>query len=82
MAEFDLTLHAKDMLTERKIPEEWVRRTLNEPDNSHSGNDGNQHYAKAITERSGRVLHVIVNNTVQPNRIVTLFFDRRLARLK
>jgi hypothetical protein len=38
------------------------------------------HYTKAIRERDGRVLRVVVNADVQPNRVVTVFFDRRLGR--
>ena len=36
------------------------------------------HYTKRIRERDGRVLRVIVNADLQPNRVVTVFFDRRL----
>ncbi len=38
------------------------------------------HYTKAIVERDNRILYIIVNITIQPNRIVTLFFDRRLGK--
>ena len=82
MPEFEFTVHARDMLAERKIPEDWVWRVVNQPDETHIGDDGNMHYNKAIQERDGRILHVVVNPTVQPNRIVTLFFDRRLTRTK
>lgn len=82
MPTFDFTIHARDMLTERKIPEDWIWRVLNQPDETHMGDDGNMHYTKAIQERDGRILHIVVNPTVQPNRIVTLFFDRRLTRIK
>ncbi len=82
MSAFDFTIHARDMLTERKIPEDWIWRVLNQPDETHMGADGNMHYTKAIQERDGRILHVVVNLTVQLNRIVTLFFDRRLTRTK
>ncbi len=46
------------------------------------GSDGNMHYSGAIEERGGKILHVVVNSAIQPNRIVTLFFDRRLLRTK
>jgi len=32
--------------------------------------------------KEGRILHVIVNPSVQPNRIITVFFDRRLRKKK
>ena len=82
MPEFELTSHARDMLIERKIAEEWIWRVLNHPDKKRMGEDGNMHYTKTIKERDGLILHVVVNPNFQPNRIVTFFFDRRLARNK
>ena len=74
-----LTSHAIDMLAERNIAEEWLWRAVTAPDGKWLGDDGNTHYTKAIKERAGRVLHVVVNADVQPNRKVTVFFDRRLG---
>jgi len=82
MPEFELTSHARDMLIERRIAEEWIWRVLNHPDKKRMGEDGNMHYTKTIKERDGLILHVVVNPNFQPNRIVTFFFDRRLARNK
>jgi hypothetical protein len=76
----ELSMHAQAMLVERNILEEWVWRTINTPQRKRMGDDGNMHYTKAIKEREGRVLHVVVNPNVQPNRIVTVFFDRRLGK--
>jgi hypothetical protein len=70
------------MLARRRILEEWVWRVIDTPDKKRRGDDDNLHYTKAIRERDGRVLHVVVNPKVQPNRIVTLFFDRRLGKRK
>ena len=70
------------MLKERNINEDWVWRILNSPDEKLMGSDGNMHYSGAIEERGGKILHVVVNSAIQPNRIVTLFFDRRLLRTK
>lgn len=80
MPDFEFSSHARDMMTERRIPEEWVRRTIETPRTKKTGADGNMHYVKAIREREGRVLHVVVNRSVLPPRIVTLFFDRRLGK--
>lgn len=80
MPAFELSAHAKEMLAERNIAEEWVWRVLSTPDRRRRGTDGNMHYTKTIRERGGRILRVVVNADVQPNRIVTLFFDRRLGR--
>lgn len=82
MNEIELTKHTQYMLNKRKIDEEWVWRTLSTPDKKRLGDDFNMHYSKRIREKQGRVLHVVVNPDVQPNRIVTVFFDRRLRKLK
>lgn len=76
----ELTRHARNMLEERGIPEDWLWRALENPDGRESGEDGNIHYTKAIHERAGRVLRVVVNADMEPNRIVTVFFDRRLRK--
>jgi len=80
MPDFELSTHAKDMLRERRIAEEWVWRTIENPSNKKKGKDGNIHYRKPIRERDGRVLRVVVNPYVDPRRIVTVFFDRRLSK--
>ncbi len=82
MPDIELSKHAKHMLLRRKILEEWVWRVINTPDKKRRGDDDNMHYTKAIREKEGRALHVVVNTNVQPNRIVTLFFDRRLGKKK
>lgn len=50
------------------------------PDCTEVGANGNVHYIRAIPERDGRFLRVIVNHHVEPARVVTVFFDRRLRR--
>jgi hypothetical protein len=80
MLDFEFSAHTTEMLRERNIAEEWVRRTLNAPDRKRRGEDGNMHYVKAIRERDGRVLRVVVNADVQPNRVITVYFDRRLGQ--
>jgi hypothetical protein len=80
--ETEFSEHAKDMLIERKIPDEWVWRAISSPDNKETGVDGNTHYIKAIEEHGYRILRVVVNSDVKPNRVITVFFDRRLKRKK
>ncbi|VAW43153.1 hypothetical protein MNBD_CHLOROFLEXI01-2898 [hydrothermal vent metagenome] len=77
---FEFSAHAKIMLRERRISEEWVWRTLETPSKKKKGKDGNMHYTKPIRERDGRVLRVVINSYVNPQRIVTVFFDRRLRK--
>jgi hypothetical protein len=76
--EIELSEHAKDMLRERNISEEWMWRAVDSPDRSTVGVDDNMHYIKAIPEHGDRLLRVIVNHRVTPQIVVTLFFDRRL----
>ena len=80
MPDFEFSTHAKDMLHERRIAEEWVWRTIETPSKKKKGKDGNMHYTKPIRERDGRVLRVVINPYVDPRRIVTVFFDRRLRK--
>lgn len=82
MLDFDFSSHAEDMLIERQIPKEWVWRTVHSPDSRETDVDNNIHYIKAIAEHENRFLRVIVNPHVEPNRIVTVFFDRRLRGRK
>lgn len=80
MPNYSFTIHTQDMLKERDILEAWVLQTINAPDDKNFGDDGNMHYFKSIPERGNRILHVVVNETVEPNRIVTLFLDKRARR--
>lgn len=76
------TSHARAMMVERAIEEEWVWRTIQSPEQQEIREDRNTHYLKAIREFDDRILRVVVNRNVQPNRIVTVFFDRRLRRIR
>jgi len=38
----------------------------------------NTHYLKRIQDFGDRWLRVVVNPNVEPNRVVTVFFDRRV----
>lgn len=80
MKDIEPSQHARDMLQEPEIPEEWMWRAINESDRTETSVDGNIHYIRAIPEHGGRFLRVVVNPHVQPKRIVSLFFDRRLGR--
>ena len=76
----ETTAHFENMMKERNIPEAWVVRTLETPDNIEKQDDGTQHYFKQIPEYGNRWLHIVINTKVNPHRKVTLFFDRRQRR--
>ena len=77
---FVLSIHALDVMEEREIPEEWVWSALNEAESIEADDEGNVHYFQSIPEFDGRVLHIVVNPDTNPQKIVTLFFDRRRRR--
>ncbi|BBM72054.1 DUF4258 domain-containing protein [Rhodothermus marinus] len=76
MSAYECSEHAREMLRERNILEAWVKRVLEEPEIT----EWTLHYLRAIEEFDGRYLRVVVNPEAVPQRIVTVFFDRRLKR--
>jgi aminoglycoside phosphotransferase len=76
MMKYTFSKHAKSMIQERKIRLEWIHHTLDMPDFIETRSDGNQHYFKKIIDFGSRYLHIVINDSVNPNKIVTLFFDR------
>jgi len=77
---FELTEHAKKALAERGIPIEWVERTLATPELRQPDPDDAEveRRFRRIPEFGDRVLRVAVNNTVEPERVVSVFFDRQM----
>ena len=75
-----MTQHARDVLQERKIPTEWLERVLTKPALVQPGtNDPTTESRLAkIPEHGDRVLRVVVNRTVVPERIVSVYFDRTM----
>ena len=74
------SLHALNVLHERDISEEWVRRVLDAPtvERADFVDSALVHALAAIPERDGRVLRVVYNREVEPIRVVTAFFDRAM----
>lgn len=75
---YELTAHAATVMAERKIPAQWVERVLQNPGRTEpDNNDPELHHALGrISERDDRILRVIYNATVDPWRVVTVYFDR------
>lgn len=78
--DFELSDHARFQLEQRQIKMEWLEQTVSEPDRQIEGADtyGNTHYLKQIQEFGNRWLRVVVNVQVNPQRVVTVIFDRRV----
>ena len=77
---YALTDHARKVLEERQIPVEWLERTLDDPALSEgdSSDESLERRYRAIAEADGRVLRVVINTSVEPIRVVSVFFDRRM----
>lgn len=77
---YQLTQHARDVLEERDIPAEWLERVLNSPQRIEPDPDDAelQHSLGRIPEFGNRVLRVVVNKTVRPVVVVTVYFDRAM----
>ena len=74
------TIHARTMMAERMIEEDWVVDTVNNPDFTEVKLDDEKHYLKRIPEAGEKILRVIINPTGNPPRVVTVFFDRRVQQ--
>jgi hypothetical protein len=77
---FDLTKHAQKVLNEREICVEWLERTLSAPELVLPDPDDAtvERRFRRIPEFGGRVLRVAVNTALEPNRVVSVFFDRQM----
>ena len=80
LADYEFTEHAKIRIIERKIYLHWIELTLSVPQRVESDlKDPNLRHALAmIAEYDKRVLRVIYNVTTNPNRVVSVYFDRKL----
>ncbi len=77
---YELTKHAHDVLEEREITVEWMERVLANPaliERSATQPELENRFAK-IAEFGNRVLRVVVNTQVVPERVVSVYFDRRM----
>jgi len=78
--EVKYSLHALDMMAERRIEKKWAELAVAEPERVEEREDGTRHYIRAVEERGGRYLRVVLNPTTKPKAVITVFFDRRLER--
>lgn len=78
--EFELTKHARKVMCDREILVEWLEQTLSAPELvlPDPENVAVERRFRRIPEFGGRVLRVAVNTAVEPNRVVSVFFDRQM----
>jgi hypothetical protein len=76
--EFQLTNHAQKAMEEREIEKQWMELTLSDPELVLPDPEDTmvERRFRRIPEFGGRVLRVAVNTAVEPNRVVSVFFDR------
>ena len=80
MPKFTLTAHAQTVIAERSIDPEWIAHVLLNPERIEGSQDDHTlRYAMGrIPEYGNRVLRVVYNGSVEPVRVVTVYFDRTL----
>lgn len=77
---YELTQHTRDVIEERQISIDWLERVLASPaliEASITDPELESRFAK-IPEFGDRVLRVVVNTQVVPERVVSVYFDRRM----
>jgi hypothetical protein len=77
---YELTQHAADVLGERRISVAWMERVLANPTliKPSLTDWGLENRFGKIVEFGDRVLRVVVNTHVVPERVVSVYFDRRM----
>ena len=76
--EFELSIHAKDVMVSRCILEEWIRSTIENPSAQIKIDEYEIHYFGTIHEYGDRCLKVVVNPIKY--LIITAYFDRKKKR--
>ena len=77
--QYELSAHAATVIAEREIDVTWVARTLSKAGWTEADRFDPllTHALLRIAERDHRVLRVVYNGSVNPLRVVTVYFDRR-----
>ena len=77
---YELTQHARTVLREREIPEDWLVRVIEAPERVEPDEEDGEleHRLGRIKEYDNRVLRVIINPETRPIRVVSVYFDRAM----
>ena len=80
MRPYDLTQHAKDVISERNIQVGWIEQVLELPELVEPDADDPPltHHVGRIKEYGNRALRVVFNSRANPVRIVRVCFDRKM----
>jgi len=75
---FKLSAHAKDVMENRHLKEEWVFRIIKKPSLIIKIKEDEEHVYGSIDEYNSRCLKVVINplNSV----VVTAYFDRKMKK--
>ena len=76
------TIHAMSMMDDREIPPEWVERVLLHPALRIEDKEDPEveKFFGRVPEFGNRALRVVVNTHATPWRVVSVYFDRGMAR--
>jgi hypothetical protein len=74
-----LTQHARNAMEKREISAAWLEQTMIAPQRCEPDaiDPALEHRLAVIAERDNRVLRVIVNTQAKPEKVITMYFDRK-----
>ena len=75
---FKLSVHAKDVMKNRNIIEDWVYAILNNPSVTMDIAKDEVHLYGIIDEYNDRCLKVVINPL--KNLVITTYFDRKMKK--
>ena len=75
---FKLSIHARDVMKNRHIKEEWVYRIIENPSLTIQVKNDEVHLYGSINEYNERCLKVVVNPL--NNIVITTYFDRKMKK--
>ncbi|PHS41013.1 MAG: hypothetical protein COB07_03195 [Sulfurovum sp.] len=75
---FRLSSHAKDVMENRKIKENWVYEILSNPSTTLDIQENEKHLYGIINEYDNRCLKVVINPL--KNLVITVYFDRKMKK--
>jgi Domain of unknown function (DUF4258) len=80
MRPYDLSRHARDVISARQVGPAWIEQVLDSPEVVEADRDDpeSMHHVGRIKEHGDRALRVVFNKSVNPVRIVTVYFDRKM----